>query len=147
MKKKNNVSILRELTRVLVRNMGFLDKSEAVCCGTTLAQCNVIVEIGRAHEITLNEVADLLKLDNSTISRTINNLADQQLVERETDLEDRRYIKLRLTDKGRHIFETTEKNMNAYYEAILRDIPEEKHEQVIESLMLLVEAVKNNKCC
>lgn len=138
---------LRELTRLMIRNMSFLDKSEASCCGTTIAQCHAITEIGRVKEISLNELADILKLDNSTMSRTINNLVDQQLVIRETDPQDRRYIKMRLTDKGWGIYESIEKNMDMYFRSLLRDIPEEKHKQVLESLVLLVEAMKNNKCC
>lgn len=147
MEKSKKVNELRELTRLMVRNLGFLDKSEATCCGTTLGQCHAIIEIGTAQEISLNELADILKLDNSTMSRTVNNLVDQQLIVRETDPQDRRYIKMKLTDKGVGVFWSIENNMNIYFASLLKDIPEEKHEQVIESLMLLVQAMKNNKCC
>lgn len=147
MDKIQYIKELRELTRLLERNMGVLDKSEASCCGTTIGQCHAITEIGSAHGLTLNQLADILKLDNSTMSRTINNLVDQELVTRETDLEDRRYIKLKLTYKGEAIYETIERNMYMYYSAILKDIPKEKHAQLIESLTLLVKAIRNNKCC
>ena len=147
MDKDKCVNELRELTRLLVRNLSFFDKSEASCCGTTMAQCHSILEIGAAQEISLNELADILKLDNSTISRTVNNLVDQQLVIREIDPQDRRYIKMKLTGKGWIVYKSIEKNMNVYFGSLLTDIPEEKHEQVIESLMLLVMAMKNNKCC
>jgi DNA-binding MarR family transcriptional regulator len=142
-----HVNKLRELTRFLVRNLGFLDKSEASCCGTTIGQCHAIIEIGEAQEISLNELADILKLDNSTMSRTVNNLVDQQLVIREINPQDRRYIKMKLTDKGWTVYGGIEINMNIYFNSLLKDIPEEKHEQVIESLMLLVGAMKKNKCC
>ncbi|MDF2591453.1 MAG: transcriptional regulator, MarR family [Clostridia bacterium] len=142
-----NVNELRELTRLLVRNLGFLDKSEASCCGTTIGQCHSIIEIGAAQEISLNELADILKLDNSTLSRSVNNLVEQQLVIREIDSRDRRYIKLKLTGKGWIVYKSIEKNMDIYFASLLRDIPKEKHDQIIESLMLLVKAMKNNKCC
>jgi DNA-binding MarR family transcriptional regulator len=141
------VNELRDLARLLVRNLGFLDKSEASCCGTTIGQCHSIIEIGAAQEISLNELADILNLDNSTISRTVNNLVDQQLVIREVDPQDRRYIKMKLTGRGWAVYESIEKNMNIYFGSILKDIPEEKHEQIIESLMLLVKAMNNKKCC
>ena len=147
MDENKHVDELRELTRLLVRNLGFLDKSEASCCGTTIGQCHSIIEIGVAQEISLNELADILKLDNSTMSRTVNNLVEQQLVIRESDSRDRRYIKMKLTGKGWIVYKSIQKNMNIYFESLFRDIPEEKHEQVIESLMLLVKAMKNNKCC
>jgi DNA-binding MarR family transcriptional regulator len=147
MDKGRYVNELRELTRLLVNNLGILDKSEAACCGTTIGQCHSIIKIGAAKEISLNELADILKLDNSTISRTVNNLVDQQLVMRETDPQDRRYIKMKLTNRGWEVYESIEKNMNQYYRDLLEDIPEEKHEQVIESLKLLVKAMNKTKCC
>jgi DNA-binding MarR family transcriptional regulator len=141
------VNELREFARLLARNLGFLDKSEASCCGTTIGQCHSIIEIGAAQEISLNELAEILNLDNSTISRTVNNLVDQHLVIREINPQDRRYIKLKLTDRGWAVYESIEKNMNMYFGSILKDIHEEKHEQIIESLMLLVKAMNNKKCC
>lgn len=138
---------LRELIRVLVRNLGILEKSDASCCGVTISQCHAIVEIGRSGEISLNELAELLVLDKSTMSRTINKLVEDGLVIRELDPEDRRYVKIKLTDKGVKIFKNIEESMDRYYKAIFNSIPEEKKEQVLDSLKLLIEAVNKNKCC
>jgi len=138
---------LRELVRVLVRNLGILEKSDANCCGVTISQCHAIVEIGRSGEVSLSELAELLALDKSTMSRTINNLVEDGLVIRELDPEDRRYVKIKLTDKGIKIFKDIEESMDRYYKAIFNSVPEEKREQVLDSLKLLIEAVNKNKCC
>jgi DNA-binding MarR family transcriptional regulator len=138
---------LRELIRVLVRNLGILEKSDAGCCGVTISQCHAIVEIGRAKEISLNELAEILTLDKSTMSRTINKLVDDNLVIRELHSEDRRYITIRLTEKGIEIFKTIEGSMNKYYENIFMSISEDKREQILDSLQVLIEAVHKNKCC
>jgi DNA-binding MarR family transcriptional regulator len=137
---------LRELIRILVRNLGILEKSDAACCGITIAQCHAIVEVGRANEISLNELAELLTVDKSTMSRTINNLVESDLVSRELHSEDRRYITIKLTEKGKEIFESTEVGMKEYYENIFTSLPIEKREQVLDSLRLLTDAVKQNKC-
>jgi DNA-binding MarR family transcriptional regulator len=142
-----NVNTLRELLRLLIRNLGILEKDEASCCGVTIGQCHTIVEIGRAKKTSLNDLAQILSLDKSTMSRNINNLVNQGLVERKPDESDRRYIKLQLTDSGKEIFKTIEEGMNNYYENVLKSIPNSKRGQVIESLNLLLEAVKQNKCC
>jgi len=138
---------LRELIRILVRNLGILEKGEFSCCGTTISNCHALVEIGRAEEISLNELAELLNLDNSTMSRTVNNLVKQGFVIRDIHSEDRRYVKIRLTDEGHKVFKTIETNMKVYYKSILKSIPENKREQVLDSLKLLVNAVEENKCC
>lgn len=138
---------LRELIRTLVRNLGVLEKDEMPCCGVTLGQCHAIVEIGRAKDISLNHLAELLNLDKSTMSRTVNNLVHQGLAERKIDTNDRRYIKIQLTRAGNEVFNNIEKNMENYYHEIFKSLPVGKSEQVIESLNLLIMAIKKNKCC
>lgn len=138
---------LRELIRVLVRNLGILEKGESSCCGATISNCHAIVEIGREEEISLNELSELLNLDNSTMSRTVNNLVKQGFVIRDIHSEDRRYVKIKLTDEGHKVFKTIETSMEAYYKNILNSIPEDKREQVLDSLILLVSAVEKNECC
>jgi len=138
---------LRELIRILIRKLGILEKSDSSCCDTSIAQCHAIVEIGRAKEISLIELSDLLSVDKSTMSRTINNLTQSGLAVREVHQEDRRYLKIKLTDKGQKVYKNIEDSMEKYCMGIFSSIPEEKREQVLESLKLLTEAVKNNKCC
>jgi DNA-binding MarR family transcriptional regulator len=136
---------LRELIRVLVRNLGILEKDEAICSGVTMSQCHAIVEIGRTEGLSLNELAKILGLDKSTMSRTINNLVESGLVFRELHPEDRRYVTIKLTDKGIEVFKNTEGSMEQYYRDIFMSIPESKREQLLDSLSLLTEAVKQNR--
>ena len=139
--------ILRELLRVLVRNLGLLEKTDVSCCGVTVTQCHAVAEIGRRGKISLVDLADLLGIDKSTMSRTVNNLAEAGLAARELDSENRRYVVIQLTGHGKRVFKTIEKNMAAYFHGIFLSLPEGKREQVLESLGLLTEAVKKNNCC
>lgn len=145
--KNSNGSDLREIVRMLVRNLGLMERSEACCCGVTLAQCHAIVEIGRVKEINLNNLAQLLNLDKSTMSRTIDNLVNQDLVLREVHTENRRSIRIKLTEKGEEIFKGIENSMEEYYSNVISLVPLDKKEQVLESLQILVNIVKENKCC
>ncbi len=144
---KNNADILREIVRLLERKLGVLNDLESSCCGVTFTQCHAIVEIGRAQSISLNDLAELLELDKSTLSRTINNLVQSGLVSREIDSKDRRYITIQLTAKGLQSFKEIEEGMGAYFDQIYQSIPEAKRVQVIESLQLLVQAIPENNCC
>lgn len=138
---------LRELIRILVRDLGILEKSDSSCHSVSISQCHAIVEIGRVNEISLNELAKILDLDKSTMSRTINKLVDENLVIREVHPEDRRYVVIKLTEKGIKIFKTIEENMNSYYQDVFMSIPENKREQVLDSLKVLIKAVHENKGC
>lgn len=137
---------LRELIRVLVRRLGILEKSDARSSSFSLAQCHAIVEIGRKGKINLNDLANLLDVDKSTMSRTINNLVESGLAVRALDDDDRRYVVIQLAESGQLLFEDTETSMHQYFSNVFQRIPENKREQVLESLALLVDAVSEGVC-
>lgn len=137
---------LRESTRLLTRKLGFLERGEAVCCGVTLTQCHVIVETGRKQKISVNELAELLNLDKSTVSRTVDQLVTSGSLIREVDPDDRRYVMLRLALKGEELFKNIEQRMDIYFTETLESIPEEKRKQVIEGVEIFSEMLKNIKC-
>lgn len=136
---------LRDNIILLERKLGLLNDSEMSCCSTTMAQCHTIVEIGRAGNISLIDLANLLNLDNSTISRTVNNLVNSDYVKRDLNPDDRRYVTITLTDKGVGLYESIEYGIDEKFSAIYNSIPEDKRVQVLDSLKLLNDAFKN--CC
>jgi len=142
----NDVKTLRESIRVLERKLGILDEINA-CCGITFAQCHALVEIGRAESIYLNKLADILGLDKSTMSRTINNLVNSGMVLRDIAPEDRRFITIKLTEKGNESFQRIEANMNEYFLNVYQSVPEVKRGQVLESLQILIKALADSHCC
>lgn len=138
---------LRELIRSLERKVGVLEENEITCCGITLAQCHALVEIGRAKSISLNELAQLLNLENSTMSRTVNNLVNSGFVIRDIDPADRRYVTISLSESGASLFSSIEEGMNQYFENVYDSIIESKRKQVMESLQILLDAINKNECC
>lgn len=105
------------------------------------------MEIGLAGKISLIDLANVLNLDKSTMSRTVNGLVENEWIERMTDPENRRYVKLTLSPKGQMLHEQIISVLNSYFGTIMKDIPEDKREQVTESLELLIYALNKNNCC
>jgi len=138
---------LRQLIRILVRNLGVLEKDDADNCGITLTQCHAIVEIGRKERISLIDLAILLGVDKSAMSRTVNNLVESELVVRDVDPLDRRYVSIALTEQGQEVFKNTEESMEIYYLSIFESIPEGKRTQVLESLQILSDIIKDKRGC
>jgi DNA-binding MarR family transcriptional regulator len=145
--KLNDEQQLREYIRIFERKLGTLNENEMYCCGITLAQCHAITEIGRVNDISLNELAEILNLDNSTMSRTVNNLVTAGLVKRDIDPKDRRYVTISLTENGVKIFEGIEVGMNIYFKKVFNNIPECERDQVLKSMQILLEALEKNQCC
>ncbi|MDR3590277.1 MAG: MarR family transcriptional regulator [Negativicutes bacterium] len=147
MSNSNQAQILRESLRLLVRRLGVLERGEASCCDITLSQCHTIVEIGRAGTMSLNTLAETLGLDKSTVSRSVDKLVSDGIIVREADAEDRRYLNLRLSEKGQSLFQEVEKRMAVYFAEVIAAIPTDKREQVTESLQFLAQALKGPRCC
>ncbi len=137
----------RNLVHKLSKDLAFLRKSDAFCCGVSSAQYRVIVEIGRNKEISLNELANALGLDKSTMSRTIRNLVESNFVSQKTDQRNKRYVIIQLTDHGASVYRTIEENVMAYYQNVFSKIPKEQRGQILKSLQILNEVIEQNQCC
>lgn len=136
---------LRENIRQLERKLGILQENQQACCCISMAQCHALVEIGRAKSISLNELSKKLNVDNSTTSRAVNKLVTSNLVKRDIDPNDRRYVTIALTEYGEEVFKNIESDRNAYFKQVYDAIPESKREQVVESLRILIEAITANQ--
>ena len=141
----DQVKLFRENTRRLEMNLGNINKSDCCCCGISDTQCFILVEIGRKPDISVKELAGILRLDKSSISRMVEELVQKEFVERKPSKEDRRYVVLNLTVKGSERFNQIENNMNIKFKSILDRIPEEKRNQVIEALELYTVACEANE--
>lgn len=138
---------LRESIRILERKLGILEESEMACCGLTLAQCHALVEIGRAERLSLVDLAGTIGLDTSTLSRTVNNLVAKNMVSRELDPDDRRYVTIQLTPEGNRYFQEIESSMDTYFYKIYENIAESDRALVLKGLTLLLDAIKESNCC
>jgi DNA-binding MarR family transcriptional regulator len=136
------INLFREKIRQLQRNAGWQMKSDASCCGVTVAQCHALLEIEKHGEVSLVELAGTLGLDNSTLSRTIESMVQEGLVERCANPHDRRYISIMLAERGKTICDNINQTFYRYYKGVLELIPAEKQQQVIESVNLLAEALQ-----
>ncbi len=110
-----------------------------------MAQCHAILEIGGAGELNLKDLAARLGLDNSTLSRTVESLVKDGLVERTPSKDDRRATVIRLNQNGREARDRINSTWNQICRDMFRSIPREKHEQLIESVAILSDLLTG--CC
>jgi len=135
----------RDKLRKLEREIGWQLKTDTVCCGVTLVQCHIIVEIGNAGETSVIDLATILGLDTSTLSRHINGMVNAGLANRVLNPKDRRYVSITLTEQGQKAYQSIEDICNSKYTKVFDFIPQEKHQQVLECFSLLVHAVTEAK--
>ncbi len=134
------VKQFREYTRQLECHLGNMNKSDCCCCGVSEAQCFLVVEIGRNPGVSVKELADILHIDKSAVSRSVEELVQKDFVERKPSKEDRRFVTLSLLPKGQERFEKIEHDMYIKFREVFEQIPVDKQEQVIQALKLYNEA-------
>lgn len=134
------VKQFREYTRQLERHFEKINSADCCCCSVNKTQCFLIVEIGRKPGISVKELAEILRIDKSGVSRFVEDLVQKEYVERKPSAEDRRFVTLYLLPKGQERFEKIEHDMYYKFKKVLEKIPENKREQVVESLRLYNEA-------
>jgi DNA-binding MarR family transcriptional regulator len=83
-----------------VRLLSYEETESRYSCGLTFTQCHSLLEIGEKESTTVAELADSLTLDKSTLSRTVESLVRQRLIQRREHPDDRRVKILRLTVGG-----------------------------------------------
>ncbi|HEX3075373.1 MAG TPA: MarR family transcriptional regulator [Lachnospiraceae bacterium] len=132
----------REDIRILERKLELLRKSSdnCSCKAVTLPQCHALVEIGRAKNISLKELAAILLIDISTTSRTVDGLVKKNYVERTASAVDRRSIDIRLTDCGYRLFQDIEDEMNYQFDKIFSRIPKDEQANVLRTLDIILGA-------
>ena len=134
------VKLFREYTRQLECHFGNINNADCCCCSVNKTQCFLIVEIGRKPGISVKELAEILRIDKSGVSRFVEDLVQKDYVERKPSPKDRRFVTLHLLPKGQERFEKIEHDMYYKFKEVFEQIPEHKREQVLEALKLYNEA-------
>lgn len=116
--KMEEVKFFRECIRHLECHLEIMNSNDCDCCGVNKNQCFVLVEIGRRPGISVKEVAEVLQIEKSSMSRTVDSLVKKGYIIRQVSTKDRRYVMLYLTEKGQQHYERIENNMNELFERI-----------------------------
>jgi len=145
------IKLLREKLRLLEREVGNPFSDQDTCCGLTLAQCHTLLEVGKAGEISLIDLAESLGLDASTLSRTVQGLVLIGLVDRAASEKDRRFVVISLTEQGRKAFGAIEDLFNGFFQGVMELLPEDRRGRVVDDVGLLADAVRRyneqSGCC
>jgi len=99
------IQSLREASRRTVRRLGLLE-GEPMGTRCTAAQCHTLLLLQHRGTLTIGDVADLLGLDKSTVSGSVQPLLARDLVRVDPDPQDGRAKPLTLTAEGRRLVAT-----------------------------------------
>lgn len=135
--------------REIEREVAYQLKHQSDCCGVTMAQCHCLMELEDLGATSVIDLAQRLRLDTSTLSRTVDGLVRGGYVARTLNPADRRCVTLRLTEQGTAKADEINAVCDGFYEDLLRELPEECT-PLLESVKRLAEVLVRKRglvCC
>jgi DNA-binding MarR family transcriptional regulator len=143
----------RQALRALEREVELCLLAQTDCCGVSVAQCHLLLELEIRGEGSIGDFAGLLDLDASTLSRTVDGLVRGGLLLRADDPVNRRRQIVSLSEAGKAKLDSINALCDDYYRSLLSPFSEDQREKVREGVALLAEAMRSRRksgdldCC
>lgn len=136
--------VFQEALMSIVRGLG-LHRPDATPCGfpVSLAEACAMVALQRAEPMPQRELAQVLNLDKSTVSRLVADLEERGWIVREKAEHDARVTLLRRTATGADKSHAISAARNERLGGLLEHIPLAQRAQVVEAIRVLAEVVQN----
>lgn len=131
----------RTSLRKFERDAAISQKKDSRTGGLSVVQCHTIINLGEMKDTTLGQMADHMCVDKSTLSRTIDGLVKKELVDRIPDSRDRRFLIVKLSEKGKQVCDHLNRVNNDYIEQVFSRIPKQDHAMVIKYFNIFVKAL------
>jgi DNA-binding MarR family transcriptional regulator len=150
---EESIRSFRKNLRQLEREIGYSMASETGCCGVTLAQCHLLLEVEERSQTSITELTSTLELDKSTLSRTVDGACKAGLLNRDADPSSRRQQVISLTDEGRRKADRINTLCDGSYSRLFDFVPPDKRSAVVEAVAILAEAMRQKRknpdapCC
>lgn len=107
----------------------------------SVPQCDALLEIETRGETTIADLSEAIRLDKSTLSRTIDALVELGHVARSPDPSDRRYNLLTLTQEGRAVCDRVNATSDETARNVFNEIPPEKQLAALDGFVRVVDAL------
>jgi len=126
------MDIHESINEILVRLFANILDIEEICLrrgeftDLSISEMHVIDNIGVGYERNMSDTAKNLKITSGTLTTAIDNLIKKGYVQRHRSDEDRRVVKIKLTDKGVEAFKAHEEFHKDLVSSALHELNEQE---------------------
>ena len=131
---------IRAASRQMVREFGFMEQTLAATDYPPSA-VHTILEIGTGGPMTSGQLAELLHLEKSSVSRMVRKLIECGELKETSDADDARIKPLSLTPKGRRTLAALHEFGRRQVSSALARLPEAERQLVRQGLMIYARAL------
>nr|WP_268978334.1 MarR family transcriptional regulator [Heyndrickxia ginsengihumi] len=103
----------------------------------------VIYKSSKETGISVSKISQHLQVTSSTVTQLINDLEKKGLVIREIDPNDRRMVRIELTDQGKEMMQKAEKAREQFFNGLVEFVGEEECKELIQQLEKVIQYIDN----
>lgn len=119
-------------------------QTEMAALGLTTPQMRSLAVLSVIDGILIRELAVYAVVQQSTLSRALDALAQNSLIRRETDGQDSRATRVFLTPEGRDAYERLWPHMSAAYDAMFKGISEADKRNFVGTLQVMLRNIRKH---
>lgn len=113
--------------------------------GSTAAVGFVLLNIDAREGTPATKIGPALGMESTSLARMLKNLEEEGLICRVQDKNDKRLVRIFLTDKGKEARETAKKVVKKFNNAVKEAVPEEKLQTFFEVMEKINNIIADKK--
>lgn len=107
----------------------------------THSQCKVLYALGFKGPLSMSELSTLMAVEMSSATVLIDDLVEQELVERAREETDRRVVRVKLTKNGQEKFKLLKEQLKKNVGSILDKLSESKQKVLVDAFEQLYKII------
>ncbi|MFN3938027.1 MAG: MarR family winged helix-turn-helix transcriptional regulator [Gemmobacter sp.] len=120
-------------------------RAEMAALGLTTPKMRALAVLAVMDGLQINRLAVYAVVEQSTLSRALDQLEAEGHVRRAADPEDSRATRIHITDSGRAVFETLWPRMAETYGRMFRGIPDEERRAFVATLQRILVNIRKHE--
>ena len=110
--------------------------------GITIPEWRVVAHLSQAEKVSIREIYQRVEMDKSKASRAAARLVEAGYVRKKVNSEDRRLIKLSLTQKGRDMIAEINPMGTSFQDEVLSSLTPEQRQAFLDAVKILMRISK-----
>lgn len=136
MKKDNTielVEIMFKISRIMKQEMSYTNNLMHL----SILQIQTLIFLNQNKNRSMSDIAENFRIELPSATILLNKLCDHKLVERHGDQEDRRLVRISLTEKGKTLLKQAMYQRRKKVEKILSYLSEKEKSELLNILLTL----------
>ena len=133
------IEVMFNISRVMKEQMSFKNHLMEL----SVLQIQTLIFLKNSEKVSMSDIADYLHIELPSATSLVNKLSRQKLVTRKTDKEDKRFVRITITDSGKSLLDQAITERKTKLQNALSNLSETEKSELLQLLSTLYLRMKN----